>query len=159
MREHVEFIKLKFVQAKDMEGQLRSLIDGSLKSLGNTNITIDERTNQLILVTHPGNLALIKSVIDNIDIDAAPLTASEVFPLKQAKADEVVKSIDEIISGQRKGKKMMPKQQLTNLVPLIAKRLYQRTNLLILLVVKQTQMPHYNFPNLLGFQQMIGLTL
>ena len=106
MREHVEFIKLKFVQAKDMEGQLRSLIDGSLKSYlqGNTNITIDERTNQLILVTHPGNLALIKSVIDNIDIDAAPLTASEVFPLKQAKADEVVKIIDEIISGQRKGR-------------------------------------------------------
>ncbi len=106
IREHVEFIKLKFVQAKDMESQLRSLIDGSLKSYlqGNSSITVDERTNQLILVTHPGNLALIQSVIDNIDIDAAPLTASEVFPLKQAKAEEVVKIIDEIITGQRKGR-------------------------------------------------------
>ena len=106
IRESVEFIKLKFVQAKDMEGQLRSLIDGSLKSYlqGNTNITIDERTNQLILVTHPANLALIQSVIDNIDIDAAPLTASEVFPLKQAKAEDVVKIIDEIITGQRKSR-------------------------------------------------------
>ena len=104
IRESVEFIKLEFVQAKDMEGQLRSLIDGSLKSYlqGNTNITVDERTNQLILVTHPANLALIQSVIENIDIDAAPLTASEVFPLKQAKAEEVVKTIDEIITGQRK---------------------------------------------------------
>ena len=75
IRESVEFIKLEFVQAKDMESQLRSLIDGSLKSYlqGNTNITVDERTNQLILVTHPANLALIQSVIDNIDIDAAPL--------------------------------------------------------------------------------------
>ncbi|MDA0848219.1 MAG: hypothetical protein O2827_00505 [Verrucomicrobia bacterium] len=106
IRESVEFIKLEFVQAKDMESQLRSLIDGSLKSYlqGNTNITIDERTNQLILVTHPANLALIQSVIDNIDIDAAPLTASEVFPLKQAKAKDVVKIIDEIITGQRKSR-------------------------------------------------------
>lgn len=106
IRESVEFIKLEFVQAKDMEGQLRSLIDGSLKSYlqGNTNITVDERTNQLILVTHPANLALIQSVIDNIDIDAAPLTASEVFPLKQANAVDVVKIIDEIITGQRKSR-------------------------------------------------------
>ena len=106
IRESVEFIKLEFVQAKDMEGQLRSLIDGSLKSYlqGNTNITVDERTNQLILVTHPANLALIQSVIENIDIDAAPLTASEVFPLKQAKAEDVVKIIDEIITGQRKSR-------------------------------------------------------
>ena len=106
IRESVEFIKLEFVQAKDMESQLRSLIDGSLKSYlqGNTNITVDERTNQLILVTHPANLALIQSVIDNIDIDAAPLTSSEVFPLKQAKAEDVVKIIDEIISGQRKSR-------------------------------------------------------
>ena len=96
IRESVEFIKLEFVQAKDMDSQLRSLIDGSLKSYfqGNTSITVDERTNQLILVTHPANLALIQSVIDNIDIDAAPLTASEVFPLKQAKkAEDVVKSL------------------------------------------------------------------
>ena len=106
IRESVEFIKLKFVQAKDMESQLRSLIDSSLKSYlqGNTNITVDERTNQLILVTHPANLALIQSVIDNIDIDAAPLTASEVFALKQAKAEDVVKIIDEIITGQRKSR-------------------------------------------------------
>ena len=106
IRESVEFIKLKFVQAEDMEGQLRSLIENSLKNYlqGNTSITIDERTNQLILVTHPANLAIIQSVIENIDIDAAPLTSSEVFPLKQAKADEVVKIIDEIITGQRKSR-------------------------------------------------------
>jgi general secretion pathway protein D len=106
IREEIEFIKLEFIQAKDMEGQLSSLIDGSLKSYlqGNTKITTDERTNQLIVVTHPRNLELIYSVIENIDIDAAPLTASEVYPLKQAKAEEVVKIIDEIITGQRKSR-------------------------------------------------------
>lgn len=106
IRESVEFIKLQFVQAKNMESQLNSLVGGSLKSYlqGNTNITTDERTNQLIIVTHPANLALIQSVIKNIDIDAAPLTASEVFPLKQAKADSVVGIINEIITGQRKSR-------------------------------------------------------
>lgn len=106
IREEIEFIKLEFIQAKDMESQLSALIDGSLKSYlqGNTKITTDERTNQLIVVTHPSNLELIYSVIENIDIDAAPLTASEVYPLKQAKAEEVVKIIDEIITGQRKSR-------------------------------------------------------
>ena len=104
VRESVEFIKLEYIQAKDMEAQLKSLIDGSLKSYlqGNTNVTIDERTNQIILVTHPDNLDVIKGVILNIDIDATPLTGSEVFQLKQAKAEEVVNIIDEIITGQRK---------------------------------------------------------
>ena len=119
IREIVEFIKLKFVQAVDMEGQLRSLIENSLKSYlqGNTNITVDERTNQLILVTHPANLAIIQSVIENIDIDAAPLTSSEVFPLKQAKADEVVKIIDEIITGQRKSREDNAKNSNTIISP------------------------------------------
>jgi general secretion pathway protein D len=44
------------------------------------------------------------NVIANVDVDAAPLTASEVFPLRQAKATEVVAIIDEIISGQKEGR-------------------------------------------------------
>ena len=106
IREIIEFIKLEFIQAKDMESRLNALIDGSLTSYlkGNTKVTADERTNQLIVVTHPGNMAMIQSIINNMDIDAAPLTASEVFQLKQAKAEEVVKIIDEIITGQRKSR-------------------------------------------------------
>ena len=106
IREMIEFIKLEFIQAKDMESQLNALIEGSLTSYlkGNTKVTADERTNQLIIVTHPGNIAMLESIISNMDIDAAPLTASEVFQLKQAKAEEVVKIIDEIITGQRKSR-------------------------------------------------------
>ena len=33
IREEIEFIKLEFIQAKDMEGQLSALIDGSLKAI------------------------------------------------------------------------------------------------------------------------------
>lgn len=106
VREVIEFIKLDFVQASEMAERIDNLIQGPLKSYleGNTSVTADERTNQLILITHPGNVDMIMQVVDSVDVDAAPLTASEVFPLKQAKAEEVVPIIDEIISGQKEGR-------------------------------------------------------
>ena len=106
IREEVKFIKLSFIQAADAQNQIESLIQGPLKSYleGNTSISSDERTNQLIVVTHQGNLPIIMEVISNIDVDAAPLTSSEVFQLRQAKAEEVVPIIEGIISGQREGR-------------------------------------------------------
>jgi general secretion pathway protein D len=106
VREQIKFIKLEFVQAPEMQERLENLIQGPLKSYleGNTSVTADERTNQLIIITHPDNLAPIMEVIASIDIDAAPLTGSEVFPLRQAKAEEVVPIIEDIISGQKEGR-------------------------------------------------------
>lgn len=106
VRESVEFKKLDFIQAAEAQRQIESLIQGPLNSYleGNTSVTADERTNQLILITHPGNLELIMDVIDNIDVDAAPLTSSEVFQLRQAKAEEVVPIIENIIQGQQEGR-------------------------------------------------------
>lgn len=106
VRENIEFIKLEFIQSAEMQERIENLIEGPLKSYleGNTSVTADERTNQLILVTHPGNLNIIMNVIDSLDVDAAPLTASEVFQLRQAKAEEVVPIIEDIISGQEEGR-------------------------------------------------------
>ncbi|MEO0510989.1 MAG: secretin N-terminal domain-containing protein [Verrucomicrobiota bacterium] len=106
LREEVKFIKLDFIQVTEAQNQIQNLIQGSLKSYleGNTSVSADERTNQLILVTHPGNIEIIMDVIKNIDVDAAPLTGSEVFQLRQAKAEEVVPIIEGIISGQREGR-------------------------------------------------------
>jgi general secretion pathway protein D len=106
VREEIKFIKLDFVQATEMQERIENLIQGPLKSYleGNTSITADERTNQIILITPPGNLAIIMDVIQSVDVDAAPLTASEVFQLRQAKAEEVVPIIEDIISGQKEGR-------------------------------------------------------
>ena len=106
LREDMRFIKLNFIQATEAQTQIERLIQGPLNSYleGNTSVTADERTNQLIVVTHPSNLGTIMDVIDSIDIDAAPLTSSEVFQLRQAKAEEVVPIIQDIISGQREGR-------------------------------------------------------
>lgn len=106
VRESIQFIKLQFVQAEMMQNRLEQLIQGPLKNYleGNTNISFDQRTNQIILITHTSNLATIKQFIDRIDVDAAPLTASEVFALRQAKAEQVVTIIEAIISGQKEGR-------------------------------------------------------
>ncbi len=106
VREEIKFIKLDFVQATEMQDRIENLIQGPLKTYleGNTSVTADERTNQLILITPPGNLAIIMDVIQSVDVDAAPLTASEVFQLRQAKAEEVVPIIEDIISGQKEGR-------------------------------------------------------
>lgn len=106
IREEVTFIKLEFVQAQEMQERLDNLIEGPLKSYleGNTSITADERTNQLIVITHKGNMDTITKVIEKVDVDAAPLTGSEVFQLRQAKAEEVVPIIEDIITGQREGR-------------------------------------------------------
>ena len=106
IREEIKFIKLDFVQAAEMQERIENLIQGPLNSYleGNTSVTADERTNQLILITHPGNLDIIMDVIESVDVDAAPLTSSEVFQLRQAKAEEVVPIIEDIISGQKEGR-------------------------------------------------------
>ena len=106
VRENVQFIKLDYVQATEMQERIENLIQGPLKSYleGNTSVTADERTNQLILITHPGNVDIIMDVIESVDVDAAPLTSSEVFQLRQAKAEEVVPIIEKIISGQKEGR-------------------------------------------------------
>ncbi|MEM1221196.1 MAG: secretin N-terminal domain-containing protein [Verrucomicrobiota bacterium] len=106
VREDIKFVKLDFVQARDLQQQLEELIQGPLQSYleGNTSIAADERTNQLIVITHPGNLEMIMNVVESVDVDAAPLTSSEVFQLRQAKAEDVVPIIENIISGQREGR-------------------------------------------------------
>ena len=106
LRETMQFVKLNYIQADEMQKQLEDLINGPLKSYleGNTSVTADERTNQLIIVSHPVNLEMIMDVVEKVDVDAAPLTSSEVFQLRQAKAEEVVPIIEDIISGQEEGR-------------------------------------------------------
>jgi general secretion pathway protein D len=114
IREEIQFIKLDYIQASEMQQRIENLISGPLKNYleGTTSVTADERTNQLILITHPGNLEVIMNVIESVDVDAAPLTSSEVFPLRQAKAEEVVPIIEEIISGQKEGREEDAKTEI-----------------------------------------------
>ncbi len=116
IRETIQYVKLNFVQATELQDFIENLIQGPLKAYleGNTSVTADERSNQLIIITHPSNMPVLEEVIENIDVDAAPLTSSEVFPLRQAKAEEVVPIIENIISGQEEGREEDAKVNLEN---------------------------------------------
>lgn len=56
---------------------------------GKVQIMADERSNQLIIVTRPSNMAFFKRIIEVLDIETAPEIAVEIIRLKYAQADTV----------------------------------------------------------------------
>ena len=54
---------------------------------GKVQIMADERSNQLIIVTRPSNMAFFERIIKVLDIETAPEIAVEVIRLKYAQAD------------------------------------------------------------------------
>ena len=98
------FVQLKHVVASEIVQRLESMQAGSLKRYleNNTTFDADDRSNQLIIFTHPSNLKIIGDLIDKLDIDVAPLTQTEVFQLKHADATEVVSLIEQVITGQQR---------------------------------------------------------
>lgn len=54
---------------------------------GKVQIMADERSNQLIIVTRPSNMAFFERIIDVLDIETAPEIAVEIIRLKYAQAE------------------------------------------------------------------------
>lgn len=99
----VVFIPLEHTAATDILRRLQQLTQTSLRAYleGNTFFDADERTNQLIVISHPSNLALIEDIVERLDIDVAPLTTTEIYYIKHAEAPDVVSLIEQVISGQQ----------------------------------------------------------
>jgi general secretion pathway protein D len=97
------FFELQNIEAQDVVRRLQTVIAGPLKRQleNNTSVEADERTNQLLIFTHPSNEELVTSLIKRLDISVAPNTATKVFSIRYAEATEVVNIIDQIVSGQR----------------------------------------------------------
>ncbi len=100
------FFQLKHASATDVVKRVQNMQSGSLKRyIGtNTSFDVDDRTNQLIIFTHPGNEKLFTDLIAKIDIDVAPLTRTEIFYIKHADATEVTTLIEQIITGQKRSR-------------------------------------------------------
>ncbi|NDV62501.1 hypothetical protein G0Q06_08570 [Puniceicoccales bacterium CK1056] len=97
------FFELQNIEAQDVVRRLQTIIAGPLKRQleNNTSVEADERTNQLLIFTHPSNEELVTSLIERLDISVAPNTATKVYSIRYAEATEVVSIIDQIVSGQR----------------------------------------------------------
>ena len=97
------FFELQNIEAQDVVRRLQTIIAGPLKRQleNNTSVEADERTNQLLVFTHPSNEELVTSLIERLDISVAPTTGTKVYSIRYAEATEVVSIIDQIVSGQR----------------------------------------------------------
>ncbi len=113
MDEEVLFYPLRNMQARDLQARLQSLLlnqNSALSKyfLNNTTIEADERTNQLIVLTHPTNVPMLNTIIESFDIDVEPQTTSEVFYIKHAQAVEVEALLEEVVSGQQEAREEEP---------------------------------------------------
>lgn len=65
-----------------------------------TSITADKRTNQIIVITNPGNLVFFDNLIAKLDVSAEAQTAIEVFQMKHADAVEMSSLLSQFVSGR-----------------------------------------------------------
>jgi general secretion pathway protein D len=103
LRTEMLFFELQNLRSEDVLRRMEQMAQGVLKNRleNNTTFESDERTNQLIVFTHPSNVALVTELVERLDIDVAPATATEVYSIRYADATEVVAIIDQVVSGQR----------------------------------------------------------
>ncbi|MBC2592720.1 hypothetical protein H5P28_00450 [Ruficoccus amylovorans] len=111
--EEVLFFPLRNMQARDLQSRLQSLLLNQSSALSkyflnNTTIEADERTNQLIVLTHPTNVQILNTIIESFDIDVEPQTSSEVFYIKHAQATEVQTLLDSVVKGQQEAREKEP---------------------------------------------------
>lgn len=98
----VKFYEIENAIASEVVAQVESIITSGYSKYLNPNSTIqaDDRTNQIILVTHPSNLPVIEQFIQEIDSDKGLSIFNEVVPLRHGDAAEITGILNEIISGQ-----------------------------------------------------------
>jgi general secretion pathway protein D len=98
----VKFYDVEHAVASEIVAQVESIITAGYSKYLNANSTIraDDRTNQVIVVTHPSNLAIIEQFIEEIDKDKGLSVFNEAIPLRYGDAVEITGILNEIVSGQ-----------------------------------------------------------
>lgn len=98
----VKFYAIEHAIASEIVAQVESIITAGYGKYLNSNSTIraDDRTNQVIVVTHPSNLPIIEQFITEIDKDQGLSIFNEAIALKHGDAIEIAGILNEIVSGQ-----------------------------------------------------------
>ena len=96
------FRSLNYISAIELKNRLDNMARGPLKRFleGEIHFEADERTNQIVILSDPANVPVIDQVISSLDVDAAPLTRTEVFYLKHASAEEIASLLNSLVKGQ-----------------------------------------------------------
>ncbi len=98
----VKFYDIEHAVASEIVAQVESIITAGYGKYLNSNSTIrsDDRTNQVIVVTHPSNLPVIEQFIKEIDTDKGLSIFNEAIALRHGDAIEIAGILNEIVSGQ-----------------------------------------------------------
>lgn len=97
-----KFYPLHFAKASDVVNKMRTILSGPLQSqLGSaTTYNADDRTNQIVLVSDPRQLAFFDELIAKLDVKSDPNTRNDVIFLKHAAAKDVASILSQLVSGQ-----------------------------------------------------------
>jgi general secretion pathway protein D len=97
-----KFYPLHFAKASDVVNKMRTILSGPLQNqLGSTtSYNSDDRTNQIILVSDPRQVAFFDELIAKLDVKSDPNTRNEVIYLKHAAAKDVATILSQLVSGQ-----------------------------------------------------------
>lgn len=102
INEDIGVVMLKNMSADDLKRRFASLKSEVLrKYFDKTTIEADERTNQVLIATSRGNLKNITDIIEKLDIDAQPLTKSEVFYIRHGEAKDIESVLNSVVKGQK----------------------------------------------------------
>ncbi len=67
---------------------------------GKVQITADDRTNQLIIITTPENMKFLEKIIKVLDVETTPDVVVKVIRLEHADAETVASTINTLIGGK-----------------------------------------------------------
>ncbi len=95
----------KPAQAATETASIAEIIEQAEKGLirGDVKIIDDDRTNILIIITRPENMAFFNKIIEVLDVETAPDVLVKVIRLEYAKAEELEGTLNSLI-GKSTGK-------------------------------------------------------
>jgi general secretion pathway protein D len=106
LKTEILFFELKNSDAQDVVRRLQQIQQGPLsrRLQGNTTFDADQNTNQLLIFTHPSNAQMLTDLVEKMDVDIAPQTATKVYSIRYAEAVEVADIIEQVVTGQKQAR-------------------------------------------------------
>lgn len=113
-----KFYTLHFAKASDVVNKMRTILGGALQSqLGTaTSYNADDRTNQIIVISDPRQIAFFDDLIAKLDVKSDPNTRNEVIYLKHAASKDVAQILSQLVAGQNNAAKAQDSAR-PNIVP------------------------------------------
>ncbi len=102
-----KFYTLHFAKASDVVNKMRTILSGALQSqLGTaTSYNADDRTNQIVVISDPRQIAFFDDLIAKLDVKSDPNTRNEVIYLKHAASKDVAQILSQLVAGQNNAAK------------------------------------------------------